>query len=114
MNVDLPQSEKIVSADAGNRKDKSETDSESRKSESGGDIMTREFVEVALVAEDHFMLENTKGEFYWIDIKYNKNYAEGDLLCLIFRDKVRLADDCWKVEPQNLYVNDNRIDIPQF
>ena len=48
--------------------------------------MTREFVEVALVADDHIMLENIKGIFYWVDIKYNENYSEGDLLCLVFRE----------------------------
>ena len=94
--------------------DEMKVEYESTEEENGGDDMTREFVEVALVAEDHFMLENTKGQFYWIDIKYNENYAEGDLLCLVYKDKVKLEEDCWKVEPQLLYVNDNRVDIPQF
>ena len=115
MNARVPQSASAPqddgsAADAGEKKDEYESTAE----ENGGDEMTREFVEVALVAEDHFMLENTKGQFYWIDIKYNENYAEGDLLCLVYRDKVKLEEDCWKGEPQLLYVNDNRVDIPQF
>lgn len=97
-----------------NEESENEESTAAEQNENGGNDMTREFVEVALVAEDHFMLENTKGEFYWIDIKYNENYEEGDLLCLIYKDKVRLMDDCWKVEPKELYVNDNRVDIPQF
>ena len=104
----LPEAESAAAAD------EMKVEYESTEEENGGDDMTREFVEVALVAEDHFMLENTKGQFYWIDIKYNENYAEGDLLCLVYRDKVKLEEDCWKVEPQLLYVNDNRVDIPQF
>ena len=104
----LPEEESIEAAD------EKKVEYESTEEENGGDDMTREFVEVALVAEDHFMLENTKGQFYWIDIKYNENYAEGDLLCLVYKDKVKLEEDCWKVEPQLLYVNDNRVDIPQF
>ena len=104
----LPEEESSEAAD------KMKVEYESTEEENGGDDMTREFVEVALVAEDHFMLENTKGQFYWIDIKYNENYAEGDLLCLVYKDKVKLEEDCWKVEPQLLYVNDNRVDIPQF
>ena len=78
----------------------------------GGNVMTREFVEVALVADDHIMLENTKGIFYWVDIKYNENYSEGDLLCLVFRDKEKLQEDCYRVEPIELYPNDNRVNIP--
>lgn len=78
----------------------------------GGNVMSREFVEVALVAEDHIMLENTKGIFYWVDIKYNENYSEGDLLCLVFRDKEKLQEDCYRVEPIELYPNDNRVNIP--
>lgn len=104
----LPEEESSEAAD------EMKVEYESTEEENGGDDMTREFVEVALVAEDHFMLENTKGQFYWIDIKYNENYAEGDLLCLVYKDKVKLEEDCWKVEPQLLYVNDNRVDIPQF
>ena len=104
----LPEEESSEAAD------EKKVEYESTEEENGGDDMTREFVEVALVAEDHFMLENTKGQFYWIDIKYNENYAEGDLLCLVYKDKVKLEEDCWKVEPQLLYVNDNRVDIPQF
>ena len=79
----------------------------------GGNVMTREFVEVALVADDHIMLENTKGIFYWVDIKYNENYSEGDLLCLVFRDKEKLQEDCFRVEPIELYPNDNRVNIPR-
>ena len=108
VDCSLPEAESNEAA--GEKKD----EYESTEEENGGDEMTREFVEVALVAEDHFMLEDTKGRFYWIDIKYNENYAEGDLLCLVYRDKVKLEEDCWKVEPQLLYVNDNRVDIPQF
>ena len=104
----LPEEESSEAAD------EMKVEYESTEEENGGDDMTREFVEVALVAEDHFMLENTKGQFYWIDIKYNENYAEGDLLCLVYKDKVKLEEDCWKVEPQLLYANDNRVDIPQF
>ena len=104
----------LPEAESNEAADEMKVEYESTEEENGGDDMTREFVEVALVAEDHFMLENTKGQFYWIDIKYNENYAEGDLLCLVYRDKVKLEEDCWKVEPQLLYVNDNRVDIPQF
>ena len=108
VDCSLPEAESNEAAD------EMKVEYKSTEEENGGDDMTREFVEVALVAEDHFMLENTKGQFYWIDIKYNENYAEGDLLCLVYRDKVKLEEDCWKVEPQLLYVNDNRVDIPQF
>lgn len=76
--------------------------------------MTREFVEVALVVNDHIMLENTNGIFYWVDIKYNENYSEGDLLCVIFRDKEELEEDCFMVEPIELYPNDNRVNIPSI
>lgn len=117
----LPEAESDADADCSLPEEESseaagekQIEYESTEEENGGEDMTREFVEVALVAEDHFMLENTKGQFYWIDIKYNENYAEGDLLCLVYRDKVKLEEDCWKVEPQLLYVNDNRVDIPQF
>ena len=51
-------------------------ESESSNEKIGGEVVNREFVEVALIAEDHFILENTKGVFYWIDKKYNKNYEE--------------------------------------
>ncbi len=57
-------------------------------------------------------IENTKGIFYWVDIKYNENYSEGDLLCLVFRDKEKLQEDCYRVEPIELYPNDNRVNIP--
>ena len=78
---------------------------------SEADSLNVEFVKVVLVAKDHIMLENTKDERYWVDIKYSQNYDVGDSLCLVYQDKTKTEDGYWKVVPSLLYVNDNSVDI---
>lgn len=81
-------------------------------SDSTDNATTREFVEVMQVTDDYITLKNTHGTLYRIDAGYNDHYTEGDLLCVVFREKEEIDQNLFKIEPIELYVNENRTDIP--
>lgn len=81
---------------------------------SKADGLKTKFVKVVLVEKDHIILRDTKGDQYWVDSKYNQGFDVGDLLCLVYQDGAKDEDGYWKVEPIQLYINDNRVDIPAY
>lgn len=62
----------------------------------------REFCEV-VEGEDNFVLKNTVGELYRLDLSLQEDFKEGDEVLLIYTERTQVEDGVYEAEVYAVY-----------
>ena len=73
--------------------------------------MKREFCEV--VEEDNeFILKNTKGERYLLDLSFNQDFKKGDNVLLIYTERRQIENNTYEADVYAIYPENFELQMP--
>lgn len=78
----------------------------------GDTTMRREFCTVAAIDEDCFVLKNTAGELYRVDLSFLGEFKEGDEVLLIYTERTTVEEGTFRAEVKSVYLDSSKLVYP--